>query len=135
MDLGNLSKVHPVSVTMNHRKPADANTATPEIVVYWRPGCGFCSSLRSELDRRGVPHRLMNIWDTPAAIERVRAITGGNETVPTVEVGPVSLVNPGVDEVLAAALVHAPDAVPDGFEPPQMGRVGRIMTRILGGAS
>ncbi len=120
---------------MNRRELSDAKAETSEIVVYWRPGCGFCSSLRSQLDRRGVPHRVVNIWDTPAALERVRAITGGDETVPTVEVGPVSLVNPGVDEVLAAALVHAPDAVPDSYEAPQMGRVGRMMTRILGGAS
>lgn len=120
---------------MNRREPSNINAATPEIVVYWRPGCGFCSSLRSQLDRRGVPHRLVNIWDTPAAAERVRAITGGNETVPTVEIGTANLVNPGIDEVLAAALVHAPETVPDGYEAPEMGRVGRMMTRILGGAS
>ncbi|HEX2576735.1 MAG TPA: glutaredoxin domain-containing protein [Aquihabitans sp.] len=93
-----------------------------EIVVYWRPGCGFCSSLRRQLDGAGVPHRLVDIWADRAAAEVVRSFARGNETVPTVVVGPVGLVNPGLHEVLAAAADHAPGAVPEGYEPPGPGR-------------
>ncbi|MEZ5228461.1 MAG: glutaredoxin domain-containing protein [Acidimicrobiales bacterium] len=71
--------------------------------MYWRPGCGFCSSLRSQLDRADVPHRLVNIWDSPEAAATVRSFANGNETVPTVQIGDVGLVNPSLDEVLALA--------------------------------
>lgn len=104
-----------------------------EIVVFWRPACGFCSSLRRQLDGAGVPHRLVNIWEDPAGAAAVRAVAGGNETVPTVVIGPVGLVNPDVHQVLAAAAEHAPAAVPEGYEPPEPGRLGRFIGRALGG--
>lgn len=73
----------------------------PEAVVYWRPGCGFCSSLRSGLHREGIAFREVNIWDDPEAAAFVRSVARGNETVPTVTVGSVSLVNPTAHEVAA----------------------------------
>ena len=108
---------------------SDVDEAAAEVVVYWRPGCMFCSSLRRHLDRAEVPHRLVNIWDDPSAAEVVRSIANGNETVPTVVVGPVGLVNPSLDEVLAAATEHAPTAVPKGYEPPEPGRVAQWFSR------
>ncbi|HSL58477.1 MAG TPA: glutaredoxin domain-containing protein [Acidimicrobiales bacterium] len=104
-----------------------------EVTVYWRPGCMFCSSLRLRLDRAGVPHRLVNIWDDPDGAAFVRSVARGNETVPTVAVGEVALVNPSLHEVLAVASRHAPDAVPAGYQPPQPGRVSRWIARALGG--
>ncbi len=83
--------------------PAQATSGSDEIVVYWRPGCGFCSSLMSQLDRAEVPHRLVNIWDDPDAAATVRSIANGNETVPTVQIGATALVNPRLDEILAAS--------------------------------
>ena len=74
-------------------------------VVDWRPGCPFCSMLRAGLRRRRVPFREVNIWDDPEAAAFVRSVARGNETVPTVLVGTVSLVNPSAGEV--AALVAA----------------------------
>ncbi|MFM7535514.1 MAG: glutaredoxin domain-containing protein [Acidimicrobiales bacterium] len=56
---------------------------SPEIVVYWRPGCPFCSSLLRQFDKRGVPHHRVNIWQDPAAAATVRSFARGNETVPT----------------------------------------------------
>ncbi len=113
--------------------------ATPsdseEIVVYWRPGCGFCSMLRSQLDRANVSHRLVNIWDSPEAAAAVRAIANGNETVPTVQIGPVGLVNPSLREVVTAAAAHAPGALPEGFEPPEPSKIAKVVTKILGGGS
>lgn len=104
-----------------------------EIVVFWRPACGYCSRLRRQLDGSGVPHRLVNIWEDPAGAAAVRAVTGGNETVPTVVIGEVGLVNPDMHQVLAVAADHAPAAVPEGYEPPEPGRLGRFIGRALGG--
>ncbi|MEX2625695.1 MAG: glutaredoxin domain-containing protein [Ilumatobacteraceae bacterium] len=102
--------------------------------MHWRPGCGFCASLLRQLDRKDVIHRRVNIWDDPQAAATVRSVTGGAETVPTVLVGPAALVNPSVHQVLAAATVHAPHRVPDGYEPPQPGRLGRwLLGKLSGG--
>ena len=49
-----------------------------------------------------------NIWDKPEYAEIVRAVAGGNETVPTVIVGTVSMVNPSVKQVQEAMAEHAP---------------------------
>ena len=106
-----------------------------DIVVYWRPGCPFCSSLLRQLDRRGVPHRRVNVWSDPKAAARVRAIANGNETVPTVSIGSTSLVNPDIHAVLAAAGELAPDAVPDDYAPPQPGRFSRWLAGKLAGSS
>ncbi|MEY4229869.1 MAG: hypothetical protein RLZZ362_718, partial [Actinomycetota bacterium] len=106
-----------------------------EIVVYWRPGCPFCSSLLRQLDKRGVPYHRVNIWQDPAAAATVRSIARGNETVPTVVVGPVGLVNPNIDAVLAAAAEHAPQSVPAGYEPRQPGRFAGWVQRTLSGST
>ena len=50
----------------------------------------------------GVPAEWVNIWDDQAAAARVRAITGGDETVPTVVVGGRAMVNPSAWQVVAA---------------------------------
>ena len=76
-------------------------STSSEITVYWRPGCPFCGSLFRQLERHGVPHRRVNIWDDPEAAAVVRGIARGNETVPTVTVGDVGLVNPDVRQILA----------------------------------
>lgn len=49
-----------------------------------------------------------NIWDNADDAAVVRAITGGDETVPTVIVGDVGLVNPTMKQVKAALADHAP---------------------------
>ena len=120
---------------MNSSSTPGPYAAQPEIVVYWRPGCGFCSSLMSRLERAAVPHRLVNIWDDPDAAAEVRRIANGNETVPTVVVGTVGLVNPNLDAIIEVAKTEAPNAIPEDYEPPQMGRVGSMVNRILGGSA
>ncbi|MCU1399561.1 MAG: (Rhomboid family) [Acidimicrobiales bacterium] len=85
------------------------------ITVYWRPGCGFCAGLFRQLDKLQVPYETVNIWDEPSGAAFVRSVARGNETVPTVAVGPVSMVNPSAREVLAAAATHAPASVPAGY--------------------
>jgi glutaredoxin-like protein len=106
-------------------EPRPDTAEEPAIEVYWRPGCGFCSRLFRKLDELAVPYRRVDIWEDPAAAERVRDVARGYETVPTVFVGSVALVNPSVHEVLAAAAEHVPAAVPAGYEPPPPGRLAR----------
>lgn len=81
------------------------------VEFYWRPGCPFCMALRLPLRRSGLPVREVNIWDDHQAAARVRAATGGNETVPTVFIGQQALVNPSFRQVQAAVREHAPQLI------------------------
>lgn len=83
------------------------------ITVYWRPGCGFCSSLLRGLERAGLAFDRVNIWEDEQAAAFVRSVARGNETVPTVRVGDVALVNPSAPDVLTTVAEHAPDHHPD----------------------
>lgn len=73
-----------------------------QVTVYWRPRCPYCIRLRWQLRRAKLPLREVNIWRDAAAAARVREINGGDETVPTVIVGEVAMVNPSREQVLAA---------------------------------
>ncbi len=81
----------------------------PVVEVLWRPGCSYCARLRSGLRRAGIPTVEHDIWSDPDAGSRVRAVTGGDETVPTVLVGAAALVNPSVRQVVAALHEQFPD--------------------------
>lgn len=74
----------------------------PPVTLYWRPGCPYCRRLRGDLRRVGLPVREVDIWQDQAAAARLRAVAGGNETVPTVLVGAEALVNPSASAVVAA---------------------------------
>lgn len=79
------------------------------ITVYWRAGCGFCRSLLG------------------------RSVAGGNETVPTVRVGRVALINPSAPDVLRTVEAELPAHLPGGYEPLRAGLVARTISRLLGG--
>jgi mycoredoxin len=74
---------------------------TNDVTFYWRPGCGFCSSLERKLIKAGVALDKRNIWDNPADAAAVREMANGNETVPTVVVRGTAMVNPRAKQVLA----------------------------------
>ena len=84
------------------------------VTLFWRPACGFCSSLRRALAGSGLPIVEVNIWDDPEAARVVQRLANGNETVPTVLIGElddpghVGLVNPSAAQVLDAVTAHAP---------------------------
>lgn len=107
--------------------------AIDAVTFYWRPGCGFCARLDRALTGAGVPLDRRDIWQDPGAAETVRSLARGHETVPTVVVGERALVNPTPDEVMGVLTEAAPDLVPDDWTPPQPGRAGRAMRRLLGG--
>lgn len=110
-----------------------ATAPVGSVTFYWRPGCGFCAHLHRELDKLDVPVDMHNIWEDPAAAAFVRSAANGNETVPTVVVGGASMVNPTPAQVMAALADCAPHLVPEGYEPPEPGPVGRMLNRLLGG--
>jgi hypothetical protein len=67
------------------------------------------------LDQWGVEHARVNIWEEPDAAAFVRSVARGHETVPTVAIGDVALVNPSLRQVVEVALEHAPDALPSNL--------------------
>lgn len=78
-----------------------------DIVMYARPGCPFCTMLRADLNAAGLPYTERDIWQDPEAAAAVRAVANGNETVPTINIGEVWMVNPSVDEVIGAVRTAA----------------------------
>lgn len=109
------------------------NETLTGVEFYWRPGCGFCMMLDRSLGKAGVPMNKHNIWDDPADAEAVRGWANGNETVPTVVIGDIGLVNPSADEVIGVLAAKAPHLVPEGWETPQPGRLATAARRLLGG--
>ena len=99
---------------------------TDAVHFYWRPGCGFCSMLRRGLDRAGIETVDHNIWDDPDHAATVRHHANGNETVPTIVVGDVGMVNPSARQVGEHLASHAPHLLPDGYEAPKPSLVGRM---------
>jgi mycoredoxin len=89
---------------------------TDGVEFYWRPGCPFCMALRSRLRRSGIPFREVNIWEDRDAAARVRAVAGGDETVPTVFVGEHALVNPSIGQLTELVRQAAPNLL-DQVEP------------------
>jgi len=81
----------------------DTTYGAREIVLYSRPGCPYCFTLRAGSRRSGPAFREINIWDDPDAAAFVRSVADGNEIVPTVVVGDVHMVNPGAQRVRAVA--------------------------------
>jgi mycoredoxin len=103
------------------------------VTVYWRPGCGFCSALLRGLERSGLRFDRVDIWQDENGARFVRSVADGNETVPTVRVVDVALVNPSTGDVLREVQERAPEQLPDGLELPEPGRLARAVTRLLGG--
>lgn len=113
---------------------ADADTTQIDAVdFYWRPGCGFCMMLDRSLGKAGIPLEKFNIWDDPGHAATVRELANGNETVPTVVIDDVAMVNPSADQVLSVLSDKAPHLLPEGWAPPEPGVVSRTARRLFGG--
>lgn len=65
------------------------------VVIYWRPGCGYCQRLKGALGDEGKKARWVNIWQDDDAAAYVRSVNDGNETVPTVVIDGTPHTNPG----------------------------------------
>jgi glutaredoxin len=75
----------------------------PEVTVYRRRGCPYCIRLECTLRAAGVRYLRRDVWRDPEAAGFVRAVTGGDETVPTVVVAGQTLVNPSPWTVITSA--------------------------------
>lgn len=77
------------------------------LTMYSTPWCGYCRRLAAQLDREGIPYKVVNIEQDPEAAEYVASVNGGNRTVPTVLFPDgTALTNPTITQVkeqLAAA--------------------------------
>lgn len=112
----------------------DAALDDGAITVYWRPGCGFCAGLLRGLERQELRFDRVNIWDDPEGAAFVRSVARGNETVPTVRVGDLALVNPSAREVLRTVAERAPERLPPDLAPDDLAATGpeRLVQRLFG---
>ncbi|SED51977.1 glutaredoxin domain-containing protein [Ruania alba] len=77
------------------------------VIIYWRPGCMYCSRLRRRLGSARRSATWVNIWADDEAAAFVRSVNQGNETVPTVVLEGEAHTNPPpelVRDSLAAGL-------------------------------
>lgn len=91
------SIINPSSTT-THREAQ--NMSNQSVIVYWRPGCGFCSRLRSTLGKHADQAQWVNIWEDKEAAAFVRSVNDGNEVVPTVVMDGIPVTNPNPKVVL-----------------------------------
>ena len=70
------------------------------LTMYSTPWCGYCRRLKSQMDREGIAHEVVDIEQDPAAADYVMSVNGGNQTVPTVRFADGSaLTNPSIIQV------------------------------------
>ena len=87
--------------------------------------------LQRKLNKLGIERQEHNIWDDPAEAAIVRKYANGSETVPTVVIDGVGMVNPSSGQLLSYLSEYRPDLLPDEFEAPQPGPVGRLASRVF----
>ncbi|GIH73097.1 thioredoxin domain-containing protein [Sphaerimonospora thailandensis] len=84
--------VFPRSIGAEEARRRSAADGRP--IIYWRAGCRYCLRLRIRLGRDARRAYWVDIWRDPAGAAAVRAVTGGDETVPTMVQAGRSYVNP-----------------------------------------
>lgn len=57
--------------------------AAPSVTMYSTRWCGYCTRLRSQMDREGISYEVVDIEQRPEAASLVERHNGGNQTVPT----------------------------------------------------
>lgn len=58
--------------------------ASGMITMFTTTWCGYCSRLKSQLDRAGIGYTEVNVEEVEGTSELVMSLNGGNRTVPTV---------------------------------------------------
>ena len=54
------------------------------LTVFSTTWCGYCTRLKSHLDRAGIPYSEIDVEEDPDAADVVIKVNKGNRTVPTV---------------------------------------------------
>lgn len=70
--------------TSRHWEAQERLVREGRVIIYWRPGCMFCTRLRWRLGPLGRRATWVDIWSDPEAAAFVRDVNDGAETVPTV---------------------------------------------------
>lgn len=73
--------------------------ATTDVKLYSTAWCGHCRRLKRELDEAGITFTEVDLDERPELGERIVAVTGGDRTVPAVEIDGHVLVNPTLRQV------------------------------------
>ena len=70
------------------------------LTMYSTPWCGYCHRLKSQLQREGIQHQVIDIERDNEAAALVMSVNGGNQTVPTLRFADGStLTNPTIVQV------------------------------------
>jgi mycoredoxin len=78
------------------------SAAPATLTMYSTSWCGFCRSLKNQLQREGIEYLEVNIEQTPGAVDFVMSVNGGNQTVPTLHFpNGETLTNPSIAQVKA----------------------------------
>lgn len=85
--------------SVHHAELGSLPAEDRRVVIYWRPGCMYCTRLRRALG--GVRDRAtwINIWQDDRAADFVRSVNDGNEVVPTVVIDGTTHTNPNPELV------------------------------------
>lgn len=76
--------------------------SSDSVIMYSTTWCGYCTRLKTQLDRAGITYRIVDIEHDEAAARWVENANGGNRTVPTLRFADDSaLTNPSVIQVQA----------------------------------
>lgn len=75
-----------------------------QLTVYTTTTCGPCRRLKRQLNELGIPFREVDVDVHPEFNARIEAASGGNRTVPTVEMAGRLLVNPSARQVVEALI-------------------------------
>lgn len=77
-------------------------TVSPDVLVFYKPGCPFAARLRVALTLARMTHRFQPFRHDEEDTARVRDASGGNEVSQTVLVRDTYLINPSLRAVRAA---------------------------------
>jgi mycoredoxin len=77
------------------------------VTMYSTTWCGYCRTLKGQMDREGIAYTEINIEHDPASAAFVEKANKGNQTVPTVLVvgsqgQETTMTNPSLAQVKAA---------------------------------
>ena len=63
--------------------PAAYTPSAGSVLMFTTSWCGYCTNLKGQLRRAGVPFTEVNIEEVEGTAEIVAEVNGGNQTVPT----------------------------------------------------
>jgi len=113
-------------------RPAPAPPPPPpgtELIIYGRNSCGMCAGLKGDLDREGIPYRMVSIDDfdgnnemfEKAATTEWYANSGGSVGLPVVDVWGDVMMRPSVADIKDRKGRPVPRAAPVASKPPGPG--------------